>query len=65
MFAGHYRSAFAAKAVAPRVPLWALLLAAQFVDILWVSFVLSGLEHARLSPGLASNPLDLYDISWA
>jgi hypothetical protein len=60
MFAGHYSSALVAKAAAPRVPLWTLLIAAQFVDILWVIFVFSGLEHARLVPGLPSSPLDLY-----
>src|SRR5438094_6123614 len=35
MFVGHYSSAFVAKAAAPHVPLWTLLLAAQLVDILW------------------------------
>ncbi len=34
MFAGHYTSAFVAKAASPRTPLWILLLAAQFVDVL-------------------------------
>lgn len=64
MFVGHYSSAFAAKAAAPRVPLWLLLLAAQFVDILWGPSVLIGFEHARLVPGLPSNPLDLYDMPY-
>lgn len=48
----------------PRVPLWLLLLAAQFVDILWGTFVLSGVEHARLVATLPSNPLDLYDMPY-
>jgi hypothetical protein len=60
MFVGHYSASFLAKAVAPRSPLWALLLAAQFVDILWGVFVLTGIEQARLDPSLPSNPLDLY-----
>ena len=59
MFAGHYSAAFAAKAAEPRAPLWALLAAAQFVDILWGAFILTGIEQARLDPSLASNPLDL------
>jgi hypothetical protein len=59
MFAGHYSASFLAKAVEPRAPLWALLLAAQFVDILWGAFVLTGIEQARLDTTLASNPLDL------
>lgn len=59
MFAGHYSAAFAAKAAEPRAPLWVLLLAAQFVDILWGVFVLTGIEQARLDESLPSNPLDL------
>jgi len=64
VFVGHYSSAFVAKAAEPRVPLWILLLAAQFVDILWVLFVFSRVEHARLAPDLPSNPLDLYDMPY-
>jgi hypothetical protein len=64
MLAGHYTSAFVAKAASPRTPLWMLLLAAQFVDVLWVLAILTGIEHARLDPALASNPLDLYHMPW-
>ena len=64
MFAGHYTSAFVAKRAVPRAPLWALLLAAQFVDVLWVMAIMTGIEHVRLDPALASNPLDLYDMPW-
>jgi len=64
VLAGHYSSAFVAKAVSPRTPLWLLLLAAQFVDVLWVLAILSGVEHARLDSALASNPLDLYHMPW-
>ncbi|HXC51216.1 MAG TPA: hypothetical protein VN634_10060 [Candidatus Limnocylindrales bacterium] len=64
MFAGHYTSAFVAKRAAPRAPLWLLLLAAQFVDVLWVLAILAGVEHARLDHSLLSNPLDLYDMPW-
>lgn len=64
MFTGHYTSAFVAKAAAPRVPLWALLVAAQFVDIVWDIFVFAGLEHVRLDPALPSNPLDLYHMPY-
>ncbi|MFN2427959.1 MAG: hypothetical protein ABR587_16100 [Candidatus Binatia bacterium] len=64
MLAGHYAPAFLAKAASPRTPLWMLLLAAQFVDVLWVTAVLTGIEHARLDPSLPSNPLDLYHMPW-
>lgn len=64
VFVGHYSTAFVAKAAAPRTPLWVLLLAAQFVDVLWDVFVLLGLEHFRLDPSLPSNPLDLYHMPY-
>jgi len=62
MFIGHYSAAFAAKAAKPRIPLWVLLLAAQFVDILWAVLVLVGIEQVRLDPALPSNPLALEGI---
>ena len=64
VFAGHYTSAFVAKRAAPGAPLWLLLLAAQFVDVLWVLAILTGIEHARLDSMLLSNPLDLYHMPW-
>jgi len=64
MLLGHYSSAFAAKALVPRVPLWSVLLAAQLVDIFWVLLVLGGVEHVRLVSDLPSNPLDLYDMPY-
>lgn len=64
VLAGHYTTAFLAKAASPRAPLWVLLVAAQFVDVLWGLFVLAGVEHARLDSSLASNPLVLFDMPW-
>lgn len=60
MFVGHYSASIVAKAVAPNIPFWLLVVAAQFVDIFWALFVLSGLEHVRIDTSLASNHLDLY-----
>ncbi len=62
MFVGHYSAAFLAKAAKPQIPLWVLLLAAQFVDILWAILVLAGVEQVRLDPALPSNPLELEGI---
>ena len=59
MFVGHYSSAFVGKALAPRVPLWVLLIAAQLVDVAWALFVLFGIERFSLDPSLPSNPLVL------
>src|SRR5215470_14866825 len=61
MFVGHYSVSFAGKAAEPRVPLWLLFVAVQFVDVLWAIFVLLGIEKVRIVPGItASNALDLY-----
>ena len=62
MFIGHYGIAFGAKRFAPRASLGTLLLAAQFIDLLWPVFLLLGLEHVRILPGATRvTPLDFYD----
>jgi len=62
MFIGHYAVALAAKKAAPRVSFGTLLLAAQFLDLLWPAFLLLGFEHVRIAPGnTAFTPLDFYD----
>lgn len=61
MFVGHYSASFAGKKAEPRLPLWLLFIAVQFVDVLWGIFVLLGVEKVRIVPGFtASNALDLY-----
>lgn len=61
MFVGHYGVSFAVKRVAPSLPLWALFIAVQLLDVFWAPFVLLGIERVRIVPGItASNPLDLY-----
>jgi len=65
MFVGHYGASLVAKRVAPELPLWSLLAAAQLVDIAWSTFVLLGIEHLRIVPGhTATNPLDLYHMPY-
>ncbi len=62
MVLGHYGVALAAKRLAPRACLGWLLAAAVAVDLIWPVFLLLGLEHVRIWPGLmAANPLDFYD----
>jgi hypothetical protein len=59
MFIGHYAVALAAKKAAPKTSLGTLVLAAQFVDLLWPLLLLLGLEQARIDPGnTAFSPLD-------
>ncbi|HEX5963071.1 MAG TPA: hypothetical protein VFY42_05070 [Gemmatimonadales bacterium] len=61
MFVGHYGVSFAAKRVAPTIPLWVLFLAVQLLDIFWAPLILLGIEKVRIVPGItASNPFDLY-----
>jgi hypothetical protein len=61
MFVGHYGVSFAAKRVSASIPLWALFLAVQWLDVLWAPLVLLGVEKVRIVPGFtATNPLDLY-----
>jgi hypothetical protein len=66
MFIGHFGVAFAAKRAAPRVSLGSAFLAAQFLDLLWPTFLLLGLESVRIAPGAtAVTPLifEYYPIS--
>ena len=63
MFVGHLAVGFAGKRFAPRTSLGTLLIAAQLPDILWSIFLIAGIEHARIVPGItAASPLDLYDF---
>ena len=62
MFIGHFGVALAAKRVAPKTSLGTLILATQFLDFLWPVFLLLGIEHVRIAPGITRmSPLDFYD----
>lgn len=50
MFVGHYSASFAAKAIVKEAPLGLLFVAAQWVDILFFPFALTGIETLRLLP---------------
>ncbi len=61
MFVGHYGVAFVAKAIDPTLPLPALMISTQLLDVAWSTFVLTGVEKVRLKRGFtATNDLDLY-----
>lgn len=51
MFIGHFAVGFGAKSVAPKVSLGSLFLAAQFLDLLWPTLLLLGVEKVRIVPG--------------
>lgn len=65
MFVGHYAGAFVASGLDKRLSLGAAFVCAQLVDYGWDAFILTGIEHARLVPGLPSNPLELYDMPYS
>jgi len=51
MFIGHFGIGFCAKSAAPKVSLGSLFLAAQFIDLLWPTLLLLGIERVRIVPG--------------
>src|SRR4030095_9358294 len=63
MFIGHYGVAYAAKRIAPKVPLAQYSLAVQALDVLFSVFVLGGIEHMEIVHKYTSyNPYRLYDM---
>lgn len=66
MYIGHFAPAFAAAAASPEAPrLGTLFVAAQLVDLAFFVFVIVGVEHMRVVPGItAMNPMDLYHMPY-
>jgi hypothetical protein len=65
MFIGHFGVAMAAKKWAPQTSLPVLVLAAEFVDVLWPMAMIAGVEHVRIDPGNTPvTPLNFYDYPW-
>jgi hypothetical protein len=54
MVAGHFGLAAGVKKIAPRLPLWSLLLATFFLDVVFVFFAAGGLE--KITPVDTANP---------
>jgi len=62
MFIGHFAVGMAAKQIKPTLSLGTLFLAAQFLDLLWPTLLLLGIEHVTISPGISKmTPLDFVD----
>jgi hypothetical protein len=51
MFIGHFGLALAARRTAPQLSLGTAFLAAQFLDLLWPTLLLLGVETVRIQPG--------------
>jgi hypothetical protein len=59
LFIGHFGVGFAAKKVIPKTSLGTLLLASQFIDLLWPFLLIFGIETVAIDPGnTAFTPLD-------
>jgi len=57
VFIGHFALGFAAKRAAPQTSLGTLFIAAQFVDLLWPTLLLLGVERVAIDPSLSGAPL--------
>ena len=61
MFVGHYSVAFACRTERNNIPLWVLFVAVQFLDYIWATLVLLGIEKLRVIKGFtAGSMLDSY-----
>lgn len=59
MFIAHFGVGFGAKAAAPKVSLGSLFLAAQFIDLIWPTLLLLGIERVNIiTDGTRHPPLD-------
>lgn len=59
MFLAHFGVGFGAKAAAPKVALGSLFLAAQFIDLIWPTLLLLGIERVNIiTDGTRHPPLD-------
>ncbi len=62
MFIGHFGVGLGAKKATPKISLGTLFLAAQFLDLLWPTFILLGWEHVAIQPGITKmTPLNFTD----
>ena len=66
MFIGHFGIGFGSKAAAPGASLGSLFLASQFIDLLWPTLLVLGIERVNIVPGATKvTPLEFvyYPIS--
>src|ERR1035437_5692374 len=51
MFIGHFGTGLATKKIDEKPSLGTLFFAAQFIDLLWPFFILTGIEKVKIEPG--------------
>lgn len=54
MFIGHFGAALAAKKLDNKPSLGTMILASQFIDLLWPFLMLSGIENVKIEPGYSA-----------
>ncbi|CAB4430149.1 unnamed protein product [Rhizophagus irregularis] len=65
MFYGHYCGAWIIKVLEPKIPLWVLMVAVQFIDFIFCLFILFDIEEVRITRGFTkSNDLELIFIPY-
>ena len=65
MFVGHFAVALAAKRLAPRTSLGTLTFAAQWLDLLWPTLLMAGVERVRVEPAAHPLPLVFEHYPWS
>ena len=66
MFIGHFGVGLAAKKIDSKPSLGTLILASQFIDLLWPIFLLSGIEKVQIEPGnTAVTPLNFISYPYS
>jgi hypothetical protein len=64
VFVGHFAAGLIARRISPATSLATTTLASLLPDVLFCVFLVTGIEHIRIQPGITVvNPLDLYDIA--
>lgn len=59
MFIGHFGAGFAGKKFGKSVSLGTYFMAAQWIDLIWPTLLLLGIEKAEIKPGISAvTPLD-------
>jgi len=61
---GHLGVAFAAKPLAPKAPLWSLLVASEVLDILSFGFIAAGMEKVAVRQMDFKNGLQIITPGW-
>jgi membrane-bound metal-dependent hydrolase YbcI (DUF457 family) len=65
VFLGHYGAGLAAKKLTPYTSLGTLVVAVQWIDLVWPTALMVGLERVRIAPGdTAVTPLAFEHYPW-